>query len=221
MTSTIEIVPAIAARDFVALERQLTRVEGLTRWVQLDVSDGLFTPDYTWGEWQDLEQVEGKAKLELHLMIEQPELYLKEWMRVADRIIVHPESTSHLDQIIKEFEHSPVKLGVALLLQTELEKFAAELERVSLIQLMGIEKIGHQGELFAEQTLERVRLLREQYPSVTISVDGGVTLENAPRLIAAGANQLVIGSAIWQAADPIAAIKEFQNLCSLQQTKIS
>jgi ribulose-phosphate 3-epimerase len=144
--------------------------------------------------------------------IEQPELYLKEWMRVADRIIVHPESTSHLDQIIKEFEHSPVKLGVALLLQTELEKFAAELERVSLIQLMGIEKIGHQGELFAEQTLERVRLLREQYPSVTISVDGGVTLENAPRLIAAGANQLVIGSAIWQAADPIAAIKEFQKL---------
>ena len=210
MNSKPQIIPAIVPRDFKELADKLGRLEGLVEWAQIDIADGLFAPNITWENAPDLLQLDGKIKLEVHLMIEQPELYLAEWQKVVDRIIVHPEATAQLPQILKQLEHSPVKLGLALLLETPLETLAPYFESVKLIQLMSIAKIGHQGEPFAPAALERVRRLRELAPSVTISVDGGVSLENAQALVAAGADHLVIGSAIWQSGDVVKTINELK-----------
>ena len=115
-----EIIPAILEQDFKIIAKKITQVEGLTNWVQIDVADGLFVPGYTWENFEDLNQVDGKIKIEVHLMIEQPEHYLADWMQVADRIIVHHEATENILKIIESFEPVPVKLGVALLLPTSL-----------------------------------------------------------------------------------------------------
>jgi ribulose-phosphate 3-epimerase len=211
----VEIIPAIVPKNFTELQAKLGRLEGAVAWAQIDIADGLFTPDYTWDNAEDLNQLEGKTKLEVHLMVEEPEAVITDWLRVADRIIVHPESTAKLEQIFTEVNEAPQgarRLGLALLLDTPLEKLAPWLTKINLVQLMGIESIGHQGEPFAPATLERVRALRERAPDVTISVDGGVNLANAKSLVAAGANQLVIGSAIWQAPDPLAALAQFKAL---------
>lgn len=211
----MEIIPAIVPKNFAELQTRLARLEGLVEWVQVDIADGLFTPDYTWDNAEDLNQLEGQTKLEIHLMVEEPEAVMPDWLRVADRIIVHPESTAKLEQIFREVNEAPLgtrRLGLALLLETPLETIEPWLSKIKLVQLMGIKEIGHQGEPFDTRVVERVRQLRELAPDVTISVDGGVNLANAKSLAAAGANQLVIGSAIWQAQDPLAALTEFQKL---------
>lgn len=206
------IIPAIIGQNFQEIKRKVEAIDGLVDWVQIDVADGLFAPAYTWETSEDLFQLEGKAKVEVHLMVEQPEHYLTDWMPVADRIIVHLESTDKLPWILQQFENLPIKVGVALLLETPLEQLKGYGDKVDLIQLMSIEKIGRHGERFEARALERVKALRAMWPNVTISVDGGINLENGSALIAAGANNLVIGSEIWNSKNLAEKIKEFQKL---------
>ena len=210
----VEIIPAIIGKDFTEVFTQIEKIGAQAKWLQLDISDGLFTPRYTWQEPADLDVVEGNSKLEAHLMIEEPEVYIDEWLKVADRITIHYEATDKLDQIVEKFKNLPNKLGVSLMLATPLEVLDKHIAHLDTVQLMGIEKIGYQGQEFSERVVGRVRALRAKYPDVRIQVDGGVNLANAPALIAAGATGLVVGSGIWQAADPLAALAQFQKLTS-------
>jgi ribulose-phosphate 3-epimerase len=207
-----EIIPAIIGRDFKEIKSKINQVEGLVHWVQIDIADGLFAPAYTWENSEDLFELNGKTKVEVHLMVEQPEHYVTDWLKVADRVIIHLESTYQLPLILKQFEPLPVKFGLALLLETPLEKLAEYQNQVDLIQLMSIEKIGRHGEGFDERAPARVKALRAKWPDVTISVDGGINLENGRRLVAAGADNLVVGSEIWNSQDVAATIKKFQKL---------
>lgn len=207
-----EIIPAIIGKDWKEVKEKIDQVDGLVDWVQIDVADGLFATTYTWENSQDLFELTGKAKVEVHLMVEQPEHYVTDWLKVADRIIVHLESTDKLSLILKQFENLPIKVGVALLLETPLGQLEEYKGKVDLIQLMGIEKIGRYGEAFDERALERVKALRAKDPGVTISVDGGINLENGKRLIEAGADNLVVGSEIWNSKNIKKTILEFQKL---------
>jgi ribulose-phosphate 3-epimerase len=209
-----EIIPAIGETDFQEIRKKIDRVDGLTDWVQIDVADGLFASNFTWENWTDLNELGGRAKVEVHLMVEQPEHYVADWMKVADRVIIHPESTTKLPEIFVQFAHSAVKLGAALLLETPLETIYPVLDKLALVQLMGIRQIGQAGEPFASEVLEKVRALRAAHPEVKIGVDGGVNLENAPELLAAGADTLVVGSAIWDSANPAKTVAEFKKLTS-------
>lgn len=208
----IEVIPAIIAQDFQEIKKKIVSVDGLVNWVQIDIIDGLFAPTNTWESFQDLLELEGKTKVEVHLMVEQPEHYLADWMRVADRVIVHFESTEHLPEIVTQFENVPVNLGVALLLETPLEKLHPFKGKISFIQLLGIKNIGRQGEKFEARCLDRIHALRSTWPDVTISVDGGITLDNAEKILEAGADNLVIGSAIWESVDVAKTIQQFQKL---------
>jgi ribulose-phosphate 3-epimerase len=212
-----EIVPAILSENFADIARQLKLVEGKVAWAQIDIADGIFVPHHTWERADDLKEVEGKLKLEIHLMIDQPEHYIAEWLQVADRILVHPESTTQLTEIWRVMENRSVQLGVALLLDTPLEVIKPVAEHLALVQLMGIKKVGQQGQEFDEKVLERVTLLRERYPNVKISVDGGVSLSNAAQLVAAGADYLVVGSALWRTADPLATLQQFNDIIARRQ----
>ena len=134
----IEIVPAIIGHEFKELQTKIGLVEDLVKWVQIDVMDGLFASSYSWHNPVDLQTLDGKTKLEIHLMVEEPEHELAEWLKVADRILIHYESTQQLPKILETFTHSPVKFGLVLLLETPLEvldQYAGKLEH---IQLMGI-----------------------------------------------------------------------------------
>jgi ribulose-phosphate 3-epimerase len=226
MADTItEIIPAILPESFDVLEEQLLLVKGLARAVHVDVSDGRFTPaltfPYTEGSqqifadilaekiglphWQDFD-------FELHLMIKNPESAVSDWIRAgAERIVVHVEAATDFAKIQKKCSGA-VELGLALRLETPLEKIEAYVKDIQFVQLMSIAGIGSQGQEFDEGVFERIRELRRMSPKLTISIDGGVSLDNAPALIEAGANRLVVGSAIFESDSIRETIEQFKSL---------
>lgn len=207
-----EIVPSIIAQNFEELKKKIVQVEGLVNWVQLDVADGCFALPVSWSAPDDLENIDGRTKIEAHLMVKEPEEYLLEWKKYVDRILVHEEATDHLAEIAEAFNGSIVEFGAVLNMETPIEKLEDLGDKLKVIQLMSIDKLGHYGAEFDEKIYDKLEALRERYPNVTINVDGGVNLDNAKKLVDAGANNLVVGSAIWSAPDIPIAIKKFQDV---------
>jgi ribulose-phosphate 3-epimerase len=227
----VEIIPAIMPKDLTDLEQTLKRVVGLVPIVQLDVMDGKFVPPKSWpytthGEKEFKEIVKESAGLpfwqevdfEIDLMVEKPEEVIEQWIQAgARRLVIHMESTKNLQNIIRDIavkvrtgdqlEIGAIELGLALGTQTPIETVAPYTKDIDFVQLMGIERVGYQGEAFSEQTIDRVRALREAYPELIVSIDGGVSRDTAPLLIRAGAHRLVSGSAVFHSDDIQEAIK--------------
>ena len=206
-----EIIPSIIAKSFAGIKQKVSEAEGLVTWMQVDIMDGRFVPTVSWAVAEDLYELPGKTKIEAHLMVEQPEDILPEWLKYADRILVHYESTSILPAIAESFTGHLVELGVVLNIDTPLNVLTTLPDNVKLVQLMSIGKVGYQGEMLDERIFDRIKTLRKMLPDVKISIDGGVTLENARALVEAGADNLIVGSAIWKAENVSAAIKELQD----------
>jgi ribulose-phosphate 3-epimerase len=149
---------------------------------------------------------------EIDLMIAEPEKHIEEWLPLgASRLIFHIESIKNYELF---FGHdffvegarqiggqTVIEVGIAIDPGTPLEKIETYIAKVDFVQCMGIAKIGYQGEPFDERVLDHINALRIKYPNLPISVDGGVTIESAPLLRAAGANRLVSGSAIFNSGD--------------------
>ncbi|MFA5000633.1 MAG: hypothetical protein WC531_00170 [Candidatus Paceibacterota bacterium] len=220
----MEIIPSIIADNFEEVKTRLIRVEGLVDWVELDIADGVFVPSFTWpmllGQApEDLKEVDGKTKISAHLMVEHPETLIDDpstpfgasWQEVVDRLIIHYESTDEIEKII-ETKGAHISLGLALELATPVEKIYHYLDRVKLVQLMSIERVGYSGEKFDERVFEKIKTLKTNWPDVKIIIDGGIDLEIGRRLKEVGADGLVIGSRIWQAPNIEETIKSFQNL---------
>ena len=207
----VEIIPSIIASDFAEVKSKLSRLEGLVNWVELDVMDGVFVPNHTWQTADDLNAIDGKTKISAHLMVEYPETIVEDWQEVADRIVLHYESTNDLDKIIDNIGPH-VGLAIALDLRTPVEKIYEYLGKIKTVQLMSIVRTGFSGEKFDERVFEKIRTLKTNWPDVKIIVDGGINLENGKRLIEAGVSGLVVGSQIWSAPSVEEAIKKFQSL---------
>ncbi len=223
----IEIIPAVLPHSFADLEEHLAKVQGVAKKVQIDIVDGVFAPGKTW-PYRDrstfdtiVEQEHGlpfweSLDFEFDLMVEAP---CEELMNVvhtgASRVVVHAGShgaAAALQMLVDLREDTgafSVQAGVALAAHAqpdELEPFEAQFD---FVQVMGIEHEGRQGEPFDpdDKALFLLQRLRRRYPALPIQVDGGVTLDNAPQLVAAGATQLVVGSAIFGAGDAALAYK--------------
>lgn len=234
----VEIIPAIMPRSFGELREQTERVSGLVSAIQIDVMDGIFVPEKSWpytkGDYEGFLRLGSGAEnlaewaetdFEADLMIQNPETEVANWIAAgARRIIVHSESTGALGEILSRFKDraherhegdyfdKPLEIGVALNIDTPNETVSHWMRDIDFVQFMGIAKIGFQGESFDERVLQKIRDFHAEYPDVTISVDGGVSLETAPRLIEAGANRLVAGSAIWKSENIEETIEKFKQL---------
>lgn len=208
----MEIIPSIIAKTFEEVKQKIVQIDGLVNWVQLDIMDGNFVLPITWSAADDLENLAGTVKVESHLMIDRPEDELKQWIDFSDRVLIHVESTDNLADIIESFDGSPIKLGVVLKMDTSLNVLDDFFGKIDYVQLMSIDVLGHYGGKFDEQIYERIKTVRAMYPEMMIGVDGGITLDNAPKLIEAGANNLVVGSAIWNSDDIAETIRKFQLL---------
>ena len=236
-----EIIPAILPEDTDDLREKLSLISGIAPLVQIDVCDGKFTPTKTWPYRKGVDetflrivaQEEGfpfwdSVDFEADLMVKHPENIIDDWVATgAKRIIIHIESTpdtlSLVRKIRQEYQYKNessygIEIGVALNIDTpneEVYDILNALEEdgapIDFVQFMGIENIGYQGEPFDERVFEKIRDLREKFPETIISVDGGVSLENAAELIEAGANRLVSGSAIFESGDIAGTIEVFQN----------
>jgi len=228
------IIPAILPKDYEDLKNKLAMVKGRVPIVQVDLCDGVFVKSTTWpfDEIENsrshfasiLREEEGmpfweEVDFELDLMVsdamENFDIYTKLGPR---RIIFHLNSFKNLDEFknfleaIDPYIRDSFEIGIAVTVNTEIEKVYSFISLVDFVQVMGIENIGFQGEGFTEKCLDYIKTLREKYPDLVISVDGGVNLETGSQAVNAGANRLVSGSAIFSADDIIGAIEDFQNL---------
>lgn len=214
-----EIIPAIIAKDADELKVKLSAIDGLVSWAHIDVMDGMFTPQLSWRTPAELDDIRASVNLEAHLMIQQPEKSIDAWIssRVR-RIFVHYESTTPdaIEALVKKIQAAGKEAGVVLKLQTPLWvlDFLLEKSPFNAIHLMSIDEIGAHGYPFNEKTLDRIIMLRDKYPDTPISIDGGVTLENAQKIIDAGADRLVVGSAIFKAENIADALGRFSKIVS-------
>lgn len=222
--SKVEIIPAILPLDFAEVVDKTELMQGLVETVQIDVCDGQFTSEPTWPYRKHddnfdkiLREEEGlpgweKLNFEIDLMANKPEEKVDEWVSAgATRIIIHAEAKGDVGRAIGILE-GRVEVGLALNIETDLEVINTHREKIQFVQLMGIDHIGFQHQAFDDKVLGKIREVRMKYPGLPISIDGGVSLETAPDLIAAGADRLVAGSAIYNADNPIEAVEKFRQL---------
>lgn len=219
-----EIIPAILPKDFAELTEKVALMKGFAQTIQIDVCDGQFTPVPSWPyrkrddsferimhEEQGLPGWED-AEFEIDLMANKPEDVINDWVQAgAARIILHVEARGNLKEAIA-LMRDRVEIGMALNIETPVDLLAPYAEDIAFIQCMGIDRIGYQHQAFDPKVVEKIAEIRKKYPNIPISIDGGVSLESAPRLIEAGAARLVIGSAIFDSENPIDAVHSFNEL---------
>jgi len=215
MTNNYEIIPAIIPDSFEDMQSKVSLVKNFTKWVQIDVIDGVFVLPPSWPyKLEDIilfnKKVEQKQQLpfldkvdyEIDLMVNKPEEEIKKWLALGSRrFIVHIESINNIDvleQIILQYSKKATsKIGIALEIETPISLIEPIISEIDCVQLMGIAHIGCQGEKFDERVIYKIKDLQKMSKNIIISIDGGVNLETASRLIEAGAIRLVSGSAIF------------------------
>lgn len=186
-------------------------------WLHLDVMDGRFVPNISFG-LPVIEQVRrATAKVcDVHLMIVEPEKYAEAFAKAgADVLTVHIEACTHLHRNLQQIKSLGMKAGVALNPHTPVHSLHDILHDIDLVCIMSVNP-GFGGQAFIEHTYEKVRTLRRMidekgYPAL-IQIDGGVTVQNAPALVAAGADVLVAGNTVFRSPDPIGTIAALKNL---------
>jgi ribulose-phosphate 3-epimerase len=211
--STI-IAPSILAADFANLERDIKLIhDSKAEWVHFDVMDGLFVPNISFG-FPILQAVRKHTNkfIDVHLMIVQPEKYIKEFANQgADGISVHYEGNLHIHSLLQQIRAEGVKAGLVLNPHTPISLIKDVLHLVDTLLIMSVNP-GFGGQKFIPETVKRVeeakKLCDELNPNTIIQVDGGVNVENAPLLKAAGARSLVAGSAVFKSSNPTQYIQQ-------------
>jgi ribulose-phosphate 3-epimerase len=153
-----------------------------------------------------------KFTLEVDLMMNSPFTAAREWEKAgADMIIFHVE-TIDINSFIDFCKHSSASVGIAFHGDTKLDSIKPYLPFADYIQVMGIDIIGAQGQPFSARTIEKIEILKAQYPHIPVSVDGSVNRETISKLRNAGVNRLIVGSAISKAPDMNAAYEELVSI---------
>jgi ribulose-phosphate 3-epimerase len=212
------IAPSILSADFSRLGEEVKAVEQVgADWIHVDVMDGHFVPNITIGPLV-VKAVRGVTELPLdvHLMIEDPDLYLEDFASAGSTLItVQAEACVHLHRTIHAIKALDVKAGVALNPATPLSTIELVLEDVDMVLVMSVNP-GFGGQKFIPQALQKIRdlkpMIRAKNPNILIEVDGGINEETIRSVAEAGADVFVAGSAIFGTADYGKTVSKFRSL---------
>lgn len=213
--SSVLISPSILSANAAAFANDMKIVEDYVDMYHIDVMDGHFVPNISFGlpVLKAIKQYSNKP-FDVHLMISNPAEYIKDFVSCgADMISVHYETCPHLHRVIQAIKAEDVASGVVLNPATPISVLENILADIDMVLIMSVNP-GFGGQKFIPSALEKISALRKMIDArgleVHIEVDGGVGCDNAGEIIAAGANILVAGSAIFGASDPVEAIKNIR-----------
>jgi ribulose-phosphate 3-epimerase len=229
------VVPAVLPSSRIDLEEKLAlfaRMPSVSR-VQIDVVDGRFATPASWPYTvpQELNNMLASGEMlpeldrityEIDLMCFDPESAAESWLALgASRLTFHAESSINVSHLLASARErfgcgfiscGMADFGIALNVMSDLAIIEPYLDQIEYIQFMGIARIGRQGQPFDRHVLDKIRLFHSRHPKIAIQVDGGVSLDTAHELVALGVSNLVVGSAILRASDPVAEVAKFEAL---------
>lgn len=204
------IMPAILARDEDEFRRKVARVAPLGLPLHIDVMDGVFVKESTFSPAERACDLVNGIPFEAHLMVSNPEHAAPVWLACgASRVIFHAEATGKESLIFRATAEDGVKLSLALNPETPLSLITPFLDSYRSVMVMGVPP-GRGGQPLNDIAIEKIRALKALRPSLIVAVDGGVKPENARLLADAGADILIVGSALTDADDPAAALLKFK-----------
>ncbi len=212
------IAPSLLAADFTRLQQELQMFEeSEAQWLHLDVMDGVFVPNISFGA-NIISQLRPLSKkiFDVHLMIENPSHYIPSFAKSgADIISFHAEATNHVHRTIYQIKDLGLKAGVALNPHTPISLIENVLEDVDLVVLMSVNP-GFGGQKFIYNTLQKIKVLQEikneRNLTFDIEIDGGVGLQNAEKILQAGATVLVAGSSVFKSETPKETIQRLKQV---------
>ncbi len=213
-----KLAPSILDVDFTCLERELKKIEsGGADLIHLDIMDGNFVPNISFGP-KMVESIKSitSLPLEVHLMIEKPEKHIESFIDAGgDIIIVHYETSKHLDRLIQTINEAGVKSGIALNPATPLSVIEYLINKIDVLLLMTVNP-GFGGQKFIPEMINKIekarKIIDNQKKSISLAVDGGINLDNISKVIEAGAEIIVAGQIISKSANPEMTIKKIKNI---------
>ena len=212
------LAPSLLAADFGNLQQAIEMVNASEAdWFHIDIMDGVFVPNISYG-MPVLSVIHKHATkpLDVHLMIVDPDRYISTFAKLgSDILTVHYEACTHLHRTLQAIKAEGMKAGVALNPHTPVSLLEDIIQEVDVLLLMSVNP-GFGGQSFIENTYKKVRqaktLIEQTGASTLIEIDGGVSLKNAKALIEAGADALVAGSFVFNAANPTQTIADLKNI---------
>lgn len=214
----IQVAPSILAADFANLQKEVELLNASEAdYIHVDIMDGIFVPNISFGipVTQAIHK-HAKKPLDVHLMIAQPDQYLEAFRDAGAEVIsVHYEACPHLHRTIQAIKALGAKAGVAINPHTSIGLLADVIEDIDVVCMMSVNP-GFGGQKFIENTYAKVKalkaLLDKKGAKTQIEIDGGVNLQNAPKLKEAGADILVAGSFVFNSPDPLYTISKLRAL---------
>jgi len=212
------IAPSVLAADFSNLQRDIEMInESDADWFHIDIMDGVFVPNISFGMpvLRDIKK-HAKKTIDVHLMIVNPDQYIETFATLgADILTVHWEACTHMHRTIQAIKAAGMKAGIALNPHSSVNQLKDVIKDIDLVCLMSVNP-GFGGQSFIENTYNKVKELKELIQSTgsdcQIEIDGGVTNENAEKLVHAGANILVAGSYVFKSSNPTETISKLSKL---------
>ena len=212
------LAPSLLAADFGNLQQAIEMVNASEAdWFHIDIMDGVFVPNISYGmPVLSVIQKHATKPLDVHLMIVDPDRYISTFAKLgSDILTVHYEACTHLHRTLQAIKAEGMKAGVALNPHTPVAFLEDIIQEVDVLLLMSVNP-GFGGQSFIENTYKKVRqakkLIEQAGASTLIEIDGGVSLKNAKALVEAGADALVAGSFVFNAANPIQTIADLKHI---------